>query len=84
MGFLRQILLPHYGGDENDALLALLSEIGLEEIQELVCVKTRASYERRLEQYGKDIEAMRRLVATSVPAETGTTARLRATTARSG
>ena len=51
---------------------------------QLVCVKTRGSYERRLEQYGKDIEAMRRLVAAPVPAETGTTARLQAATARSG
>ncbi len=27
----------------------------------LVCIKTRASHERRLERYGKEIEAMRRL-----------------------
>ncbi len=51
----------------------------------LACVKTRASYKRRLEQYGKEIEAMRRLVATAatVPTATGTTTRLRAAIARS-
>ena len=52
----------------------------------LVCIKTRASYERRLERHGKDVEAMRRLVATApaVPAEAATTTRLQAATARSG
>ena len=51
----------------------------------LACVKTRASYKRRLEQYGKEIEAMRRLVATAatVPTAAGATTRLRAAIARS-
>ena len=51
----------------------------------LVCTKTRASHERRLAEYAKDIEAMRRLIATTpaVPDAAATTARLRAAAARS-
>ena len=50
----------------------------------LVCVKTRATYERRLRQYGEDIAAMRRLVGTAeaVPGSADTTRRLRASIAR--
>ena len=52
----------------------------------LVCTKTRASHERRLAEYAKDVEAMRRLIATTpaVPDAAATTARLRAAAARSG
>ena len=52
----------------------------------LVCIKTRASHERRLERYGKEVEAMRRLVTTApgVPSETGLAKRLQAAIARSG
>ena len=52
----------------------------------LVCIKTRASHERRLERYGKEVEAMRRLVATApgVASETGLAKRLQDAIARSG
>ena len=61
MRFLRDLVLQHYCGDENDALLAVLGEIGPEGMRKLLPDLVRAAYGRCP---GRCLDLIRRLCET--------------------